>query len=317
MSVQETMADARRFPRLEPPFAIVGAAGGFLSVRLLSNPLVDCLPPGMEPLATMTAIVVATIMGFVMRRVCIGRRYAYLLEEPAATARASGDSDGVHAIITLVAGAIVGAVVVAALDVRYGAAIGAIGGGACALVFLPVVIAVLRAARAAQRGRLGTLVAHTDRRAVWSILATALALTTLEALPDWWASAHRAELAPTVAVALASACGAVVLAVLLADVRSRRAVRGVLADLSPAAAFSDEAAVIDLGLGDDVGARVARGVSAYRDRDRTLALVRGDPFEVRSATDRAIRRGHASAALVSFVLGAHALAALVAHARLG
>src|SRR6185369_14025118 len=64
-------------------------------------------------------------------------------------------------------------------------AAGSVGGLACALAFIPVGALVLGFARRAQRARLGSIVAGADRRAVWGILVTSLAVTTLAALPDW------------------------------------------------------------------------------------------------------------------------------------
>jgi hypothetical protein len=215
------MADARRFPRLELPFALVGAAGGFLSVGILSHPFVRFVDLDARPLTVVVATAVALAAGAVVRKMCIGRRYAYRIDEPA------------H-------------------DVN-GTVPGAFNGFASAVVFVPVVLAVVRAARASQRARLGTLVAAVDRRAIWSILAAALALTTLEGTLDWFVADRRV---------------------------------------------------------DAVGARIAPGASAYRDRERTLALVRGDPSEVRRAMDRALRRGSISTLIVGGVLVAHAITAL-------
>jgi hypothetical protein len=298
------MADARRFPRLELPFALVGAAAGYLSIELLSTPRLHFVPRDEQPAAVITATVVCALVGLIARKMCTGRKYAYEMDVDAS-ARAPSDLDGVHALLILTAGTIVGAIVGATCGWSDATATGALNGFLCSIVFLPVAFVVLRSARAAQRARLGTLVARADHRAVWSVLATALALTTLEALPDWLARRDG-----SVAFALASACGGVVLAVLLFDGRASGRARQTLADLAAPTPFSDEAPqVIDLGLGEDVGARVAHGVSAYRDRDRTLALVRGDASEVRTAMKRAIARGRASLLLVSMVLGVHAIAA--------
>lgn len=303
------MADARRFPRLELPFALVGAAGGFLSVELLSSPWLRGMPRDLQPVAVVAGAIIATIVGTIIRKLCVGRRYAYRLDEPDAMSRATSDRDGVHTIVVLAGGSIIGAIVGLAANCSYGVAQGTLGGLLCSIVFLPVVIAVLRFARASQRARLGTLVARADRRAVWSVLAATLALTTLEAVPDWLGRYDG-----LVATAIACACGVVVLAVLLWDQRANRSARATLADLTTPSTFADEAPqTIDLGLGDDVGARIAHGASAYRDRDRTLALVRGDPFEVRQAMTRAVLRGRASIALILAVLGVHALAAAVGH----
>jgi len=300
------MADARRFPRLELPFGLVGAAGGFLSVELLSTPRLHFVPRDEEPAAVIAGAIVAALVGLVARKMCTGRKYAYEMDVDAS-ARAPSDLDAVHAILILTAGTIVGAIVGATCPWSDAIATGAMNGFVCSIVFLPVVFVVLRSARAAQRARLGTLVARADHRAVWSVLATALALTTLEALPDWLARRDG-----SVAFAIASVCGAVVLAVLLFDGRASGRARETLSDLAAPTPFSDEAPqMIDLGLGEDVGARIAHGVSAYRDRDRTLALVRGDPFEVRRVMTRALVRGRASIAIISAVLGAHAVAAFL------
>ena len=308
MSVRRSMADARRFPRLGLPFALVGAAGGFLSVELLSSPRINAVPRNVQPVAVIAGAIIAAIVGVIARKMCVGRKYAYVLDEPDAMARASSDRDGAHTIVVLVAGALVGALVGAACNCSYAVPLGAIGGLASSIVFLPVVIAVLRSARNAQRARLGTLVAQADRRAVWSVLATALALTTLEAVPDWLAGR-----AAFVAV------GIVIIALLivglagLADLGARDIVlRQAAHDLASAVpSFADEAPTIDLGLGDDVAARVARGRTAYRDRDRAIALVRGDLSEVRQALTRAVGRTRVSTALVSAVLSAHTIAALL------
>jgi hypothetical protein len=46
----------------------------------------------------------------------------------------------------------------------------------------------------------------------------------------------------------------------------------------------------DLGLGNDILARVARGAAAYRHRERTVALVKGTPSLALAALQRALRR---------------------------
>ena len=220
------MADARRFPRLELPFALVGAAAGFLSVELLSTPRLHFVPRELQPAAVIAGAIVAALVGLVARKMCTGRKYAYEMDVDAS-ARAPSDLDAVHALVLLTAGTIVGACVGATCPWSDAVATGALNGFLCSIVFLPVAFVVLRSARAAQRARLGTLVARADYRAVWSVLATALALTTLEALPDWLARRDG-----SVAFAIASACGAVVLAVLLFDGRASGRARETLADLS-------------------------------------------------------------------------------------
>ena len=53
------MAHRTRFPHLALPFAIVGAAGGWLSAGLLSNPLMRMTWPGKEWAAGLIAMVLA------------------------------------------------------------------------------------------------------------------------------------------------------------------------------------------------------------------------------------------------------------------
>ena len=299
------MADARRFPRLELPFAVVGAAAGFLSTGLLCNPLVDVLPRHRQPMAVITAAVVAALTGFVVRRLCVRKPLRYELDEPHPLERAPWDRAGVHLGVIVLAGALIGSIVGATCNCRHGATRGFAGGAICALVFVPVVLAVLAAARSAQRARLGTLVAGSDRRAVWSILATALAVTTLEALPDW----HYLRSPPWVAWSMVALASLGVLAVFAIDRRAARLVERAVADLSCVPEVHGEAtSMVDLGLGEEVGAHVARSQVAYRDRDRVIDLVRGDPSLVRVAMARAQRRALASCALIAVVLSLHAVA---------
>lgn len=302
------MADARRFPRLELPFAIAGAAAGFLSAGLLANPRVNLLWRDQQPIAVIAAAIVASVTGHAIRRLCIRKKLTYELDDPDPLERGPRDRALIHGALIVLAGALVGAIVGAACGCPDGAAFGILSGAACALVFVPVGLAVVAAARSAQRARLGTLVAGSDRRAVWSILSTALAVTTLEALPDWQA----APSPPWPACAIAIIAGAVVLGTFAFDARASRVVEGTLAGLSAPPDTREVAPAIDLGLGDDVGAHVARGKVAYRDRDRVVDLVRGNPSLVRAAMSRTRLRALASFMIVTFVLALHALAAFVA-----
>jgi hypothetical protein len=312
------MADAQRFPHLFAPFAIAGGIAGWLSAGALAERHVGALPWTMQPLTAVYAIVLGALAGAVVRRSCIGARYRYELEPPNPDVRPPSDHPVWHVLAVLATGVLTGAAVGANFSaVR--ALIGAAGGLACAIVFVPVALAVVAAARRAQRARLGTLVASSDQRAVWSILAATLAATTLEALPEWWRSPLPYLASPLPLVALATAAGAalVVGTALAADAHAFRRVNAILVGLQSVEHAGDGGdgapAEIDLGLGDHVGAHVAPAASAYRDRDRTLDLVRGDPVRVREAMRRARRRGLVGLALSLAMLLAHVVAAGVAN----
>ena len=293
---------------------MAGASAGWLSTGLLAHPRLNLFPRDMRWLAVVCATMLATVTGAIVRRWCVGARYRYAVDTGDPDVRMPGDRTVRHVIAILATGAIIGGVVGSTCDVDLAVLVGAIAGLECAIVFVPVGIAVIDAARRAQRARLGTLVAGSDRRAVWAILSTALATTTLEAIPDWSAaSAHRAPL-PLPALGLAVVAGMVVLIVLAADRRALRHAELALVELVPASGgLADDAPVeIDLGLGEDVGVHVARSTAAYRDRDRAIDRIRGDADRVRAALRRAIRRGNFSTAAVAAITLTHLVVARIA-----
>jgi hypothetical protein len=311
------MADASRFPRLIVPFAVVGAAAGWLSAELASNPLLRGRVS--RPVAALAASLAAALIGLIIRRLCVGRRYSYQMEDPDPETRPWADRWPVHVVLVLIAGAGIGAGISEEPPV-----VGAVGGAACALAFVPVCLAVIAAARRAQRARLGSLVAATDRRAVWGILAITLAVTTLEALPAWPASTVKEAPAPLVALWVLLATCAVTIGILRSDQKvlaeAEVVIKAGLSAWEPAGVGredGDEVARLDLGLGEDMQARIARGAAAYRDRERTVALVRGAPEAALHALRRAVRRSEIGLVVTGAVLAAHAAAqttpALVAY----
>jgi hypothetical protein len=312
------MADASRFPQLAFPFAIVGAAAGWLSTSFLANPLVHVTRVGKQGLAAFCAMTVAAATGALLTRWCVGKRYAYELAAPNPDALARTDTWPRRIGAVLAGGTASGAVVATLCDAYGGPTAGAVSGFFCSIAFVPVCTAVVASARRAQRARLGSLVAGSDRRAVWGILSTALALATLEALLDWPASAGGEVPVPMPALRMVQAAGLVTLAILVADVialrRTRRAIASGLEHQNPTEIDAGGEAVprLDLGLGEDLLARFARSGSAYRGRDRTLALVLGSPEQATSALRRAIRRGAIGLVVIGAVYGGHA----AAHMRL-
>jgi hypothetical protein len=310
------MAEGRRFPNLVLPFALVGAAAGWLSAGLLANPLLGITYEEVKPLATLCTMAVAGLTGAVLTKLCVGRKaYSYEIEIPEEERRPGSDRTPFHVLAMLAAGALAGGIVTLLDIAPEGAPYGAASGFFCAFAFVPVGLAVLAAARRSKRARLGSIVAGSDRRAVWGILAAALGLATLLAVIDWPAAAMSDEVAaPKGALYMAHATVLVTLLVLAADVLALRRARAVVAPgLSPrenpdGPSGESEIPELDLGLGEDLLSRLARRGSAYRERDKTVALVRGNPDQALEALRRGIRRGVTSLALLGAVHVAHGLA---------
>lgn len=308
------MADASRFPHLALPFAITGAAGGWLSAGLVLHPVVY---NGDSHLRLATAGLtggLGAVAGVLIRHWCVRKRYHWEVGAPDPDERLASDSWIRHGPVILVAGAVAGAFF--ALVSRYcPVEMGILGGLLCALPILPVCAAVLSAARRAQRARLGSLVAGSDRRAVWSILAIALLVVTLEGLLDWPAPRGQPLFGPAPVLGVLLASIACVLGALGADLLALRRARRVLAqglarqEAEDPALSDREVARIDLGLGDGVLAQVSRTGAVYRSRELTLALVQGDPERALSALRRSVRRGVLGVCVAGVVCALHGAAA--------
>jgi TPR repeat protein len=193
-------------------------------------------------------------------------------------------------------------------------AAGALNGFLSALAFLPVCGLVLAAARRAARARMGSIVAGSDRRAVWVVMAGALCVTTLAALPDWPAAAADSSVAsPVVALGAALAAGLVILVLMALDVRALLQVKRAARSDVPMEPRGEEDAAedvprVDLGLGDHVFARVARAPVVYRTADRTLSLLLGSPEAARAALRRALLRSAVALGLLGLVVSCHQIA---------
>src|SRR5262249_31763559 len=127
---------------------------------------------------------------------------------------------------------------------------------------------------------------------------------TLEALPDWLALESVGRAPPLVALGILLAASATTLAILRADRGALWSAGAIIAAgltaRDPDLGESSDAprARLDLGLGDDLQAVTARGAAAYRQRERTLALVRGSPDAALAALGRAVRRGTIALAVI-------------------
>jgi hypothetical protein len=190
---------------------------------------------------------------------------------------------------------------------------GAAAGLLCAMPFLPVCGLVVAAARRAARARLGSIVAGSDRRAMWAIMMAALAVVTLLALPGWIALGNSFARAPHVARAMAVGAGLIATALLVADgIALRRVARVGVAgmELREAGADADRddpAPELDFGLGEEVLAKMARGGAAYRTRERAVALVLGSLEQARAAIRQAMLRGAIGLTIIGAALVCHAL----------
>ncbi|NUQ73714.1 MAG: hypothetical protein HUU21_09180 [Polyangiaceae bacterium] len=119
--------------------------------------------------------------------------------------------------------------------------------------------------------------------------------------------------APSLLVVLAA--GVVTLGILAADalalMRAQRALAPGLSQEDPMLMDTVDGLVpcLDLGIGDDIHARVARSFAAYRARDRALSVVQGSPEPALAELRRAVVRGAAGFVFIGAVFGAHWVAA--------
>lgn len=271
----------------------------------MGNELVLLLRHEMQMPTMIVACIFAAVTGALLRRWCAGRRYGYQLVAPNPETRERTDRPVRHAVAMLSAGTLTGVCIGGWFGPDEGMR-GAAMGTACALVFLPVGFAVLGAARRAQRGRLGSIVAASDRRAVWGILAALLGATTIEAAPNW----ATLDPKPVEAAFMLLVSTVVVTGIFVLDLRAYKAFDVLVRDLDleGRAASADAPARVDLGVGDDVGARLERSRSPYRGSDRALALVIGDRAVARRALKRAMVRGVFSILLLAAATSVHVAA---------
>ncbi|XXT14711.1 hypothetical protein WME94_31140 [Sorangium sp. So ce429] len=282
------------------PFALVGGAAGWISAGVLASPLVGVALGGKQEVAALCAGVIGGLIGALLPRV-VAPRQAW---------HGRGPTWACLAALVLPGGALAGGLIGRITGWNlFSAVSGAVNGLICAAATLPICAAVLEAALRAERARLGSIVAGSDRRAVWQILAASLSAATLAALPDWPAARLAEARAPVLVEALAQCAWIAIGALLLADAaalaRDLRRAADAEEPCSPDAIPSGAAApLVDLGLGDEVHAHVARG-DAYRGRDRASLLVVGSLAEAHAALEGAVRRGVLCFALGAAVLLAH------------
>ena len=265
-----------RVPRLSFPFAVLGAVGGWMAADFFRVGALHLLDAGLRPAFVVVTPLCALLLGVLVQPT---------VHWPRPLAAFFAATVGV-----LSAGLMGGALIGVMRWSRWGLGEGAATGFVCALGFLPAFALVLAAARRVGRARPGSLVDRADRRAVWLAVAVSVALGTLAALPDWnvFPTGVRPslEVSRTFGLAAVAAIVALCLGDAVALVRALRVER-----LLPAmrAASGDDPRVawsprkLDLGLGEETRASVLSAAVVYREHDRVLSVVRGNPRDARRA----------------------------------
>lgn len=292
-------------PALAVPFAVVGAAAGWLVATLFGNPLLDLAPPSVSGPAAAVGGVVGLLAGAALTRWC--RPSFFFGVELGGTAWRTATVIGIGGVV---AGRLV--VALALPRIAHASELGASSGLVAALLFYPVALLVVGAARRAARARLGSVVASCDRREVWATLAATLGVATVLALPSWIASARSAGL---VGASFAAAALLITSAAVAADtragarLRALTAERDALVEITPAEVERSHVPTVDVGLGDEALARKQAFGSAYRAEKRTVALLIGDLAGALEAVRTAVARKRRALLALAAVLALHAVAA--------
>ncbi len=301
-------SESYRVPNLTLPFALVGLVAGWLSGRAIGGPMFDRALVGALPeWAALCGTLLGGVAGTFLWLRCKDELGPSMKRRPLPKIPLPA--------VVLIAGALCGEAVGLLLpygDVFRSPFLGLL----CAVPLIPVAAYVVAAARRAARARHGSLVAGSDRRAVWSALAVTLAITTLASLPEWSSALFLQHSGPPrEAVLTALFASALIVGVLLLDLlsvlRLRRLVRiGATMEQREPGQIRDRTVLpcVDLGLGEDLLAEVAYR-SAYRHAGRITSLLVGDPDEARQALRSAIIRSLVSTLIATSVVAIHALAA--------
>ncbi|WP_159396866.1 hypothetical protein [Sorangium cellulosum] len=319
------------------PFGAMGLVGGCLAADQLAVP-----EPALRLLLTSITPVVAALLGSYLTGriggVAAGARAGDAGR--GAGAGASAGWAGGTALVEgpgqwtqrgpIVAGLLaLGAIGVAgvangmAIGVMFGPpglVVGAAFGAVYSLPFMPALAVVLLAASRVGRARAGSIVAASDRRAVWGATAGVIAVAVLAARA--WIGAHvAADLGHVVAGVGLAVVGALVVADAVAMARvmklprgrmevgesgdggeageagevgeggARRAERAARADGQGASGGAGTPERVDLGLGDEVHVEVVRPTHVYRGVRQVARVVRGNRERAVAALRGALVRG--------------------------
>ncbi|UQA63146.1 hypothetical protein [Polyangium aurulentum] len=290
-------------PHLALPYAVLGAAGGWMIADFFRVGALQ-VDAGLRPALLAVTPLFALVLGLFIHPTTRWPRRAPAFLAAGASVLTAG----------LAAGGLVGVLVWS----RWGVGEGAASGFWCAAAFLPAFAMILAAVRRVGRARRGSLVDRADRRAVWLAVATAVALGTLAALPDWTAFPTgirpSLEVSRTLGLVAVAAIAALAIGDAAGLVRAWLASRDVRA-MRPCAP-DDPSLVwarryVDLGLGDEARASVLSAAGFYREHDKVLSVVRGDPSASRRALAGAVASG-----MVALAIGASCVLATAARPAL-
>jgi len=268
-----THTESRRLGLLLP-FTVIGAAGGWMAADFFRVGALKMVDSGLRP-----TIVVVTPLCALLLALLIQPTVRWPRAFAAFTAACVG---------VLSAGLVGGALIGVLRWSRWGLGEGAATGFACSLAFLPAFGLVLAAVRRVGRARPGSLVDRADRRAVWVAVACSVTLGTLAALPNW--NVFPTDVRPSLELSRNLGLGAfaVLFALCLGDAfalfRAFRVERQVQV-MRPA--NPDDPRLVwsprklDLGVGEETLASVLSAAAVYRENDRVLSVIRGNPYEAR------------------------------------
>ncbi len=308
------MPPASRFPRLALPFGLIGAFDGHLCGRLLANRVMHQTAPIPPVFVAAVAAIFGAALGALLHRWCAPPPNPFELDEPPADGLPDSDRWWRHLAAMIACGIAVGVVTCSLGHAPPLPWLGAMGGFWCAVALCPVGIAVIAVGRRARRARQGSIVAASDRRAVYGILAATSGVTTLAALPDWPAFALGHRTVPWSAMEMLAAALATTVVVLHADLRALGEIRQFRRGLTPVAdhespesvgAVPEEADLVDLGLESQWSARVADAEHAYRGRETIELLVHGNADAAARTLRWAIARNVVALVVLSATVAAH------------
>jgi len=273
-------------PKLAASFALMGLMGGWLAGHLTvgSESEVHIL----ILLTVITPISCALLGGWLADRV----HQRWVLKTLLGTLVA-GAANGMA--VGLFAGAIAGVM------------IGFVCGLLFCLPFVPANLLVVAAAHRVGRAPTRSLVDGLDRRGLWRATALAIALAstlTVRGYASW-----RAQAACLAALAVVALVFALDLAARARLIRLRALLPRLQAH-DPARHVGDpgEAGTLALGLGDGRLDEIAVSESPYREPDRVVRAVTGDPARAAAALRGALLYDLVALAVTALATGVHLLA---------